>query len=156
MPQAEVPQALPEASARGSRARKVLLAEDCPQSALLFHSGFAKPPPWKVGWMPDEEDVLSFLLKRPPYEDAWTPILIGLNINLPHADGLTLLREIKSAPALAPIPIVTWSVSQNREEIAFSYQHGAAAFVSKPVWEIRRQIAAIRAFWEEAQPPLES
>jgi CheY-like chemotaxis protein len=96
--------------------------------------------------MPDGEGVLSFLLKRPPYEDAWTPTLVVLNINLPDVNGLSLLREIKAVPALAPIPIVTWTVSQDREEIAFAYQHGAAAFVSKPAWGIRCQIAAMRAF----------
>jgi two-component system response regulator (stage 0 sporulation protein F) len=68
-------------------------------------------------------------------------------------NGLEVLQHIKQTPDRAPIPAVTWTVSERLEDIERAYLLGAAGHFVKPfdIDAQRRQLRVIRAFWEEAQ-----
>jgi CheY-like chemotaxis protein len=52
------------------------------------------------------EDALCFLRKSEGYQNASTPRLVILDLNIPKRDGWAVLAERKSDPVLKQIPIV--------------------------------------------------
>ena len=81
----------------------------------------------------DGEKALDFVFKRKGFEEAPSPDLILLDLNLPYKSGKEVLAEIKSHPELKSIPVVMLSTSQAREDINGAYQLHANCFLSKPV-----------------------
>lgn len=134
--------------------KRVLIAEDDPIDIELMTRVFSDPPGWEVRLAHDGEEALDILTRSP---DSWRPNLIILNLHMPKMSGHEVLKEIKQLSALAPIPVVIWSVSDSPENVRFAYEHGAAAYFSKPVdsQELLAQARAIREFFDEAQlyPP---
>ena len=60
------------------------------------------------------------------------PALILLDLNMPRKDGRQALKEIKAASALQAIPIVILTTSREKEDMAYTGELGANAFISKP------------------------
>ena len=61
------------------------------------------------------------------------PDLIILDLGLPKADGISVLKELHLHPPLRDIPVVIITgreVELNREQ---AFKHGARAFLQKPV-----------------------
>lgn len=86
------------------------------------------------------------LLTRP---HATLPDLILLDLNLPRRDGREVLRDIKSNPALAAIPVVIFTTSSADADVRACYALGANAYVIKPV-DLDQFLAVIDAtlqFW---------
>jgi CheY-like chemotaxis protein len=77
------------------------------------------------------------------------PTLIVLDLNMPRKDGQAVLAEVKSDPALLHIPVVVFSTSKARNDIATSYRLGANSYVSKP-GDLNGFVSAVTAigdFW---------
>lgn len=64
------------------------------------------------------------------YARLFNPDLITLDIKMPGADGLEILKTLKQIPELADIPIVVVSVVDERSK---ALELGAAGFLLKPV-----------------------
>lgn len=60
------------------------------------------------------------------------PDLIFLDLNLPKADGLELLRMIRTWPHLAKVPVAVLTSSSSPEDQERAYQLGANLFITKP------------------------
>jgi class 3 adenylate cyclase/CheY-like chemotaxis protein/GAF domain-containing protein len=75
------------------------------------------------------------------------PDLILMDINLPHVDGWTATRIIKSDPALAHIPIVAWTALPIQAGEAGARAAGYDAYLPKPV-ETERFADQIQAVLE--------
>jgi CheY-like chemotaxis protein len=60
------------------------------------------------------------------------PDLIFLDLNLPKADGLELLRLIRTWPHLAKVPVAVLTSSSAPEDKERAYQLGANLFITKP------------------------
>jgi len=60
------------------------------------------------------------------------PDLIFLDLNLPKADGLELLRMIRTWPHLAKVPVAVLTSSSSPEDKERAYQLGANLFITKP------------------------
>jgi CheY-like chemotaxis protein len=60
------------------------------------------------------------------------PDLIFLDLNLPKADGLELLRMIRTRPHLAKVPVAVLTSSSSPEDRERAYQLGANLFITKP------------------------
>ncbi len=58
-----------------------------------------------------------------------SPDLVTLDVLMPGTDGWTVLRELKSDPETAAIPVVLASISDDR---ALGSSLGAAAYITKP------------------------
>lgn len=110
----------------------VLLIEDDPGDVLMTREAFGEFLNNRLDVVNDGAAALSFLRKLTPYQDALTPDLILLDLNLPRRDGREVLAEIKTDPGLLHIPVVVLSTSAAQDDILRSYQLHANAYVTKP------------------------
>ena len=60
------------------------------------------------------------------------PRMVLLDLNLPDVHGLDVLSSLRQDPALAHVPIIVFSSSDESEEVEESYLRGANSFVKKP------------------------
>jgi two-component system response regulator len=61
------------------------------------------------------------------------PQLILLDLKLPRADGLEVLRQMRGDPRTKLLPVVVLTSSKEDEDVIRSYQLGANSYVRKPV-----------------------
>lgn len=111
----------------------ILLVEDDDGDVLLIResldqAGFKA----NIHVADDGEAALDFLFRRAPFDDAPTPQMVLLDLNLPKINGLEVLREMRATPELAAIPVVVLTTSKADRDIARSYELGANCFLSKP------------------------
>jgi chemotaxis family two-component system response regulator Rcp1 len=97
----------------------------------------------------DGDQALAYLRNEPGFEDVPRPHLVLLDLNLPRKDGVEVLQEMRSDPALAPIPVVVLTSSSEARDVNACYAAGANAFVVKALEldEFIERIGAIREFW---------
>jgi two-component system, chemotaxis family, response regulator Rcp1 len=97
----------------------------------------------------DGEQALAYLRNEAGFEDVPRPHLVLLDLNLPRKDGVEVLREMRSDPDLAPIPVVVLTSSSAAHDVDACYAAGANAFVVKSLEldEFIDRIGAIREFW---------
>ena len=97
----------------------------------------------------DGVEAMEFLLQENAFEDASTPDLILLDLNLPRKDGRELLAEIKEDEELRRIPVVILTTSKAEEDILRTYNLHANCYITKPV-DLDQFIAVVKAvenFW---------
>jgi CheY-like chemotaxis protein len=128
----------------------VLLVDDNPGDTDLTAEVLGRNPcPSHVHSVVDGVEAMAFLRCQGKYADAVPPHLIMLDLNMPRKDGLTVLAEVKSDPELRKTPVVIFSASRVRGDIARSYDLGANNYVSKP-GDLKGFVAAVTAigdFW---------
>lgn len=97
----------------------------------------------------DGEEALDFLFKRNGHEDAPTPDLILLDLNLPKVDGHEILGIIKNEEHLRAIPTVVLTSSSAGTDIANSYDKHANCYIVKPIdaQKFINVIQNIKNFW---------
>jgi CheY-like chemotaxis protein len=61
------------------------------------------------------------------------PILLLLDIKMPRVDGLEVLRQLKSQPETALIPVIILTTTDDPREIQRCYELGCSVYVTKPV-----------------------
>ncbi len=128
----------------------VLLVEDNEGDVVLTIDAFKlagmQTPVFVVR---DGEAAINFLCKQGIYNDAPTPDLILLDINLPKINGNDILRYIKQHDELKAIPVIVFTSSQNKNDIKLAYENDANCFITKSnnILEFRQSIFNIRNFW---------
>jgi two-component system response regulator len=77
------------------------------------------------------------------------PFLILLDLKMPNASGLDVLREIRQNPQTRLIPVVVMSCSTEQTDIMSSYEHGANSYIRKPVdfMEFAKAVELIGRYW---------
>jgi len=81
----------------------------------------------------DGDEALDFLYKRNGFEEAVTPHIILLDLNLPKTDGREVLEVIKADANLKRIPTIVLTSSQADRDIIESYDLHANCYIVKPV-----------------------
>jgi CheY-like chemotaxis protein len=129
---------------------EVLLVDDNPGDAeltadLLRRSG----PGIHTHCVSDGVEAMAFLHCEGKHSDAPRPHLIMLDLNMPAKDGWAVLVEVKSDIALETIPLVVFSTSQARTDIARCYELGANCYVTKPtnLDGFKSTVAGISNYW---------
>jgi CheY-like chemotaxis protein len=61
------------------------------------------------------------------------PDFIFLDLRMPGVSGQQCLKEIKTDPRLAAIPVIVYTTSRDEKESAILKEMGATHFMSKPV-----------------------
>ncbi|MFH1867415.1 MAG: response regulator [Candidatus Omnitrophota bacterium] len=82
------------------------------------------------------EEALNFIHNEGEYKDRDkfpTPDIILLDINMPKMDGFQFLQIIKKDTEYSNIPVIMLTTSRNEDDIAKSYEYGAASYIQKPV-----------------------
>lgn len=116
-----------------SNNRQILLVDDNPADIDLTREAFSRSKfEHSVQAVYDGVEALDFLNRVGKYQDAESPDLVILDLNLPRKDGRAVLSAVKSDPKLRKIPIVIFSTSQSQRDIGSSYDLGANSYVSKP------------------------
>jgi two-component system, chemotaxis family, response regulator Rcp1 len=97
----------------------------------------------------DGVEALAFLRQQGPYDNAVTPNLILLDLNLPRKDGREVLAEIKADDKLKRIPVVVLTTSQDEQDVFRSYNLHANCYVTKPVdlEQFMTVVKSIEDFW---------
>ena len=77
--------------------------------------------------------------------------LILLDLNMPKMGGLDVLKQMYIDDELAKLPVVIFTSSAHESDIQECYEHGANAYVNKPidVNDFHKSIAAIAHFWAD-------
>src|SRR3954470_19848670 len=70
--------------------------------------------------------------------------LVLLDIFMPEINGVDLLKEIRKIPRLAMIPIIMITSSNDGNDLAASFEHGANDFLTKPI-NMHAALARIKA-----------
>jgi CheY-like chemotaxis protein len=132
--------------------KQILLAEDNPHDveltlAALKRSNIAN----EVVVTRDGAEVLDFLRCRGAYASRQPelPVVLLLDLKMPKLDGLEVLREVKSDPALRNLPIVILTSSREERDLVESYELGVNAYVVKPVdfLQFADAVREIGVFW---------
>ncbi|MEM6317775.1 MAG: response regulator [Bacteroidota bacterium] len=129
---------------------QILLVEDNEGDVLLIKKAFADARlANKINVCRDGQEGYEFLKKIGDFEDAPTPDLILLDINMPRVTGLELLEIIKQDEQLKVIPVIMLTTSTSEEDILKSYQLHVSSFVQKPVEfvEFLDAVQQIQDYW---------
>jgi two-component system response regulator len=110
----------------------LLVAEDDPDDQYFFQEAIevACPGAVETHFVFDGAQLISFLQKKEM--NQYRKNLVVLDLNMQVKDGRTVLRDIKSDPAFAGIPVVVLTTSDNQDDIEYCLQNGAAAYYQKP------------------------
>jgi two-component system, response regulator len=115
----------------------ILLVEDNDDDIALTMRAFRKA---KIAndfvIVRDGQEALDFLFRKGRYvdrEDEPMPSLILLDLKLPKISGLEVLQQIRLNPKTKLIRTVILTSSKEEQDIAQSYELGAASYIRKPV-----------------------
>lgn len=114
----------------------ILLAEDDDGHANLIHrnleragltNGFQR--------VKDGQEALECLRAEGAFagKQPASNILLLLDINMPRVDGVEVLRQLKSTPSTASIPIIMLTTTDDPREVERCYQLGCNVYITKPV-----------------------
>ena len=121
----------------GQKKISILMADDDEDDCMLAREALIESNlQHQLYVVKDGEELMDYLYQRGKYansEEAVSPGLILLDLNMPKKDGREALKEIKSNPNLRHIPVVILTTSKAEEDIQLSYYLGANSFIIKPV-----------------------
>ena len=118
---------------------KILIAEDDP-SALRLLSKFLTAKGFETLPAADGREALHSFL-------AHDPDLVLLDVNMPHMDGWSVLREIRS---LSSVPVIMLTINNSTDDKVRGLTEGADDYVTKP-FDLKEIDARIRAVMRRAQ-----
>ncbi|RJP68909.1 MAG: response regulator [Ignavibacteriales bacterium] len=78
-------------------------------------------------------DYFDKLAEVQPNENPKLPTLILLDLKLPKADGIDILKKIRSIPLTKFTPVVILTSSLEEQDLFNGYQFGANSYIRKPV-----------------------
>jgi CheY-like chemotaxis protein len=138
---------------------RILLVDDSPYDVeltlvALAESNLAN----EVVVASDGEEALDYLYRRGMYRQRafGNPAVVLLDLKMPKVDGLEVLAQIKSDPALKTIPVVMLTSSREEQDLIKSYNLGVNAYVVKQVdfQEFMQALKELGLFWAVInQPP---
>jgi CheY-like chemotaxis protein len=114
----------------------IVLAEDDDGHASLVHRNLERAGLVNgLTRLGDGQEALDFLRGEGPYADRNTtqPLLLLLDIKMPRADGIEVLRQLKTDPRTALIPVIMLTTTDDPREIQRCYELGCSVYITKPV-----------------------
>lgn len=138
--------------------KKILLVEDNPNDAEMTMDAFAETNLGnEVVWLKDGQQALDYLHCIGEYSgrNPINPALILLDLKMPKVDGFQVLKEIKTTPALQPIPVVILTSSREEVDLLEGYKNGVNGYVVKPVefGAFMDAIQALGVYWAIINEP---
>lgn len=121
---------------RDAESLSILLAEDDEGHASLIHrnlqragltNGFQR--------VKDGQEALDYIRGQGDYQNqsVGPNVLLLLDINMPRVDGVEVLRQLKSDPITAAIPIIMLTTTDDPREVERCYTLGCNVYITKPV-----------------------
>jgi CheY-like chemotaxis protein len=77
------------------------------------------------------------------------PVLIVLDLNLPHRNGLDILRHLRSRPETQTTIVVVLTSSTSSQDMHEAYAFGANSYLAKPANpdQLAEHLRLIKAYW---------
>lgn len=99
----------------------------------------------------DGEQALTYLRDR----HTARPCVILLDLNMPKMSGTEFLRTVKADDVLKVIPVVVLTTSNSEQDIARSFELGAAGYMVKSIDydKFMETIKAIDLYWTHSKLP---
>ena len=110
-------------------ARILIIEDHAPDVYLVKEALRASRVTFELIHLGDGSAARAYLTDVP---SAGVPDLIFLDLNIPKADGLELLRMIRSWPHLAHVPVAVITSSCSPKDKEEAYRQGANLFITKP------------------------
>ena len=138
--------------------KRILLAEDSERDveltlAALEEHNLAN----EVVVARDGVEALDYLYQRGRFAGHANglPVVVLLDLKMPKVDGLEVLRQMRTDPALKHVPAVMITSSREEQDLVRSYQLGVNAYVVKPVdfQQFVESIKQIGFFWAVINEP---
>ncbi len=138
--------------------RKILLAEDNANDAELTLTALRENRLGnEVVLVRDGADALDYLYCRNGFAARADghPAVVLLDLKMPTVDGIEVLRQVKTDPALKHIPVVILTSSREEQDLLRSYDLGVNAYVVKPVdfTEFISAVKTLGGFWAVVNEP---
>lgn len=138
--------------------KRILVAEDDPKDVQLTLSALAEHQlANEVIVVRDGAEALDYLKRRGPFalRAEGNPAVVLLDLKMPKVDGLEVLRQMKSDPALRSVPIVILTSSAESRDLEQCYREGVNAYVVKPVKfnEFVQAVRGLGVFWALINEP---
>jgi CheY-like chemotaxis protein len=125
----------------------ILLVEDNPDDIALTLRALKKNNiANKVTVARDGEEALEYLTATGRYAGRAAtdrPEVVLLDLKLPRAGGLEVLRAIRANPRTRLLPVVVLTSSSEERDIIASYDLGANSYIRKPV-DFNQFVEAVR------------
>ncbi|MFO1475387.1 MAG: response regulator [Verrucomicrobiota bacterium] len=114
----------------------ILIAEDDEGHARLIQKNLARAGLHNpIERFADGQSILDFLFRRGPgpHRAPDAGYLLLLDIRMPRVDGVEVLRQIKSHPALHKIPVIILTTTDDPREVSRCHDIGCNSYIVKPV-----------------------
>jgi len=108
----------------GKNRKKILIAEDDPEIALLLRKVLERE--YEVVHAKDGKKALELLKQKT------APNLIIADVMMPNLDGIGMVRVMKTFPNLKKIPVIFITAKTSSEDIIAGIQTGAKHYITKP------------------------
>lgn len=130
----------------------VLLVEDNLADIRLTKEAFAsieKEVEFTV--VKDGVEAVDYIQQHFREDTASRPDIILLDLNLPRADGFTVLETLNEELDYPPSPVLILSSSETEEDIAKSYRKCVNGYLTKPddISDFMSMAQSIEEFWFE-------
>jgi two-component system, chemotaxis family, response regulator Rcp1 len=132
------------------RPAEILLVEDNDDDVELTRQGFRRAKLLvNLHRVEDGEKCLAFLRKQGEYQNAPTPDLILLDLNMPKMSGREVLAEMIKDDHLKGLPVVILTTSEQEEEVLKMYKMRCSSYIVKPVDfdQFLKVVRAIAEYW---------
>jgi CheY-like chemotaxis protein len=103
----------------------LLVVEDDPDLAQLVIDIFMTAG-FEVHWASNKEEINQQMNRRPSVD------LVLMDILLPDAHGLQVLKRIRAHPKLAKLPVIMMTGKSSALDVAAGLSAGADGYVTKP------------------------
>ncbi|HYI93023.1 MAG TPA: response regulator, partial [Bryobacteraceae bacterium] len=112
---------------------RFLVVEDNPADVYLLREALSlQGGQVDLTVVTDGEQALKYVQRKGDFQDATTPDLVVLDLNLPKSDGGDVLRCIREEANYAGIPVVVLTSSDSPRDRKAIESLGADRFITKP------------------------
>jgi CheY-like chemotaxis protein len=118
--------------------RRILVADDDVRNIFAL-SSVLEPKGAKIEIARNGREALEALEQRAPID------LVLMDVMMPEMDGLTAMREIRSRPPWAKLPIIAITAKAMRDDQEKCLRAGANDYASKPL-DVERLLSLIRVW----------
>jgi CheY-like chemotaxis protein len=138
--------------------KRILLVEDSINDVELILTSLAENHLGnEVVVVRDGEEALDYLYRRGIYRlrREGNPVVVLLDLKLPKINGIEVLAELKTNPALRTVPIVVLTSSREEQDLTACYELGTNGYVVKPIdfHEFVDVIKGLGLFWAIINEP---
>jgi len=142
----------------GTETKNILLVEDDPRDVELTLAALEEQHlANQVAVAVNGEEALDYLYRRGRFtlRAGRNPTVILLDNKMPKVTGLEVLKTIKADRHLRIIPVVVLTSSRETPDLVEFYEHGANAYVVKPLNfpDFMKAIKQLGTFWATLNEP---